>query len=88
VLSIIKYFTLILFILLDNSSLQESPFTSMKDSTLLEESEQGQPALMSAMERERRKDNFQQFLSRQHAAQEKKKIQVEEVKALLHVPRC
>lgn len=38
----------------------------------------GRPTL-SAVERERRKEQFQAFLTRQHAAQERKKIQVQEV---------
>ena len=46
-----------------------------------ETEEKNHPPALSATERERRKDNFQAFLTRQHAAQEKKKIQVQEVSA-------
>jgi hypothetical protein len=46
-------------------------------------SDQDRPAAaLSAVEKERRKENFQEFLSRQHAAQERKKIQMQEVRLL------
>ena len=48
------------------------------DFTLLEEAEHSRPVL-SAKEREKREEQFKQFLTRQHAAQERKKIQVIEV---------
>jgi hypothetical protein len=43
-------------------------------------SDQDRPAAaLSAVEKERRKENFQEFLSRQHAAQERKRVQMQEV---------